>query len=213
MGQQPINQSFVTPEHCITAHVQTQPDIKAKLLNKVAGIKNWITHHKKEILVGGMALAVVTAVALYYYTSQTAPLHAQSIDAFNAVTPAPPSAPIFFNTTAYQCSSPQDLLIASDACSRIPDHCWRWDSQSKEFFPYYLNGKKYDYSVPGCSKQDLQRLYNSFQTCYNSIINYAREYGLSGLQDQVEKTLKQVKDNWGLLEWYGVVKNHRGISS
>ncbi len=214
MDQQSINQPFVATEsYSIADGSHVQPCFNTNLLNKVAGIKSWITHHKKEILVGGMALAVVTAAALYYYTSQTAPLHAHTIDTFNTVTPTPPSAqlssaPLFFNATAHQCSNPQDLLAAAHACARVPAHCWVEPGQrmSRDSLPGYLNGKEYDYSIPGCSWQNLQALHKNYQACYNTVINYAREHGLSDLQAKIATALEQAKKYWKTLEWYGAMK-------
>jgi hypothetical protein len=209
MDQQSINQQFVVTEPYRTANEShAQPCFKTNLLNKVAGIKNWITHHKKEILVGGMALAVVTAAALYYYTSQIAPLHAHTIDAFNTVTPTPPSAPIFFNTTAHQYCNPQELLAAADACARVPTHCWVEPDQTvaNKFLLYGSDGKKYDYKIPGCSRQDLGHLYNGYQACYNAISNYAREHGLSDVQAKITIALEQAKRYWSNLKFYKGLK-------
>ncbi|MFA5305851.1 MAG: hypothetical protein WC365_00200 [Candidatus Babeliales bacterium] len=218
MDQQPIHQESVAAN-----------PFKTCLLNKVTGIKSWITHHKKEILMGGMALAVVAAAAFYYYhTSQITPLHAQPIDAFNTVTPAPPStATTFFNTIANettttmhhytnpQCANPEklltpeELLAVADTCARIPDHCFVDAAYkvSTDSFPYSLNGKEYDYSLNGCSHQHLRRLHDGYQACYNSISKYAQEYGLAHLQDRIEAAVETAKKYWRDLEFYKGLKN------
>ena len=194
-----MDQQYVAIEPCnITELTQTPPDLKARLRNKVAGIKDWITNHNKEILVGGMALAVVTAAALYYYASQSAPLHASSIDTFNTVTPTPPSV------TTYT----QELLAAADTCARVPAHCWVEPDQTvtNKFILYGPDGKKYDYKIPGCSRQDLSRLYDGYQACYNAISNYAHEHGLSDVQAKIATALEQAKNYWGDLKFYRGLK-------
>jgi hypothetical protein len=210
MEKQENRQATVTTQ--VVATQDTQPSLETRLFSLARGAKNWVATHKKQLLIGSVALAIIATYILCTYSFQsTLPLPQETTTVFFNQQPSivQPASAQFFNITAHQCINPRQLLAEAERCAYPPTHCWGDPAQVRSScIPFVYEGKAYDCSRIGCSSKILDSFCALYRKgsllgkCYKNVQNYVHLHSLKTLENAVKIAYSKAARFWDSVTFY-----------